>query len=272
MWVNIEPDTFPVVWVGDFVEHYRESRSRMVFHVALPTNAPSNAQPYCCYLNTIIFYEQPFRVIEEGPGKGGYAEWDCIETPWNLLGYRIFEKEPGWFQLAPLVRCEGEWWELLPGQVCWRNERWEMQWRATSNTRNVEWMQRWFGMLLPEVRSEIEQTKETARLHGEIGRLQIALGEALPFLMEAQRAGAIHISNEKQRFLFDASTSLQQTNSVNVELREYQRLNRIADAVRRWKYANTDEGDGSQLTGPRNRSHRRVADRELFHALREEGM
>lgn len=145
-----EPDEFPVVWVGDFVEHHRD-RNWMVFYEVLPTTAPREAQPYCCLVNTIVFYEKPYRVI-----RGGYyAEHDRIETQWHLFGYRIFEREVGWYCCQPMIWCEGEWWHMGVGEVVWRNERWEMKHRARRDTRECDWAERWFGLHADEMQKEI---------------------------------------------------------------------------------------------------------------------
>ena len=80
----------------------------------LNTAAPANAQPYCCYINTVIFYEKPYREID-----GRYAEHDSLKTV--LEGNDI-------------LRADGELFELYGGEVKHIDGRWVM----VRNARKVQ--------------------------------------------------------------------------------------------------------------------------------------
>lgn len=87
---------------------------------------PDKTQPYCCYVNTVIFYVLPWTVRpwhhfwicnglrrSERPGTS-YEKWDEIETrlKWD-----------------DVVSFGDELFEVGGGSVVWRNKRW--------------WMKRW---------------------------------------------------------------------------------------------------------------------------------
>lgn len=80
---------------------------------ALDTKAPAQAQPYCCYVNTVIFYEKPYRDV-----GGRFAEYGRIETV--LEGNDV-------------LNIEGELFELMGGTVSWQNSQWVM----TRNARRI---------------------------------------------------------------------------------------------------------------------------------------
>lgn len=77
----------------------------------LATDAPAVARPHCCYLRTVIFYEDPYRVTD----GGNYAEWDRAET---LL------------RLDDLIEFEGETFKVLSGRVQRIDDRWTMRFNA----------------------------------------------------------------------------------------------------------------------------------------------
>ena len=72
----------------------------------LLTDAPENASPWCCYLQTVIFYEQPWRKC-----RGEFAKHDQIET--RLAGDDI-------------VLIDREKFRLFGGKVRWSDGRWVM--------------------------------------------------------------------------------------------------------------------------------------------------
>lgn len=93
------------------------------FYEPIATTAPKDAQPYCCYIRTVMFYEQPYRVVD-----GMYAKHDQVETQWDTLGSRWTEQDLGWASLAPFVEHDGQIYELGGGQVVWRNGAWCCRW------------------------------------------------------------------------------------------------------------------------------------------------
>ena len=75
----------------------------------LPVDAPASAQPWCCYSDTIIFYEQPYRVVE-----GNYADHGRCRTR---------------FKLEDVLGLGGDQWLVQSGSVAWSGGRWVMVWR-----------------------------------------------------------------------------------------------------------------------------------------------
>ncbi len=84
--------------------------------------APPKAAPYCCYINTVIFYHFPYivrppRGWRDRNGKfhrqtvGSFVEWDRVRT-------RLVWDE--------LVRFAGERFEIGGGRVMWAQRRWWM--------------------------------------------------------------------------------------------------------------------------------------------------
>lgn len=85
----------------------------------LPTKAPSpaNAQPWCCYINTVIFYARPYRssattnIWRDGDryrigSKGQLVVYDKVET-------RMIWDD--------VVEFEGERFTVGGGEVVWRS-------------------------------------------------------------------------------------------------------------------------------------------------------
>lgn len=111
-----------------FVE--RPKPFRIVIWEPILTKAPcpSRAQPYCCYIKTVIFYHRPYIVRpfktfwRDRSGKfhassSGYEQWDQVET-----------------RLAcdDVVSFEGELFSVGLGEVVWVNapdqaRRWYMR-------------------------------------------------------------------------------------------------------------------------------------------------
>lgn len=98
---------------------------RLVIWEPLPTKAPcpALAQPFCCYMRTVIFYLRPYvlrrwsRMWRDGRGclradpPGSYERWDQVET---RLSYH------------DVVEFEGELFDVWGGTVRWARKRWWM--------------------------------------------------------------------------------------------------------------------------------------------------
>lgn len=113
------------MWVNAF-ETERITGSLLAFFEPLLTGAPPDAIPYCCYLSTVVFYQRPLEIGSDGR----YIQHDEAEAQWNLLGQRWTDDHVGFAALAPFVQHDGHVYELVGGQVIWRNGRWTMRWTA----------------------------------------------------------------------------------------------------------------------------------------------
>lgn len=90
----------------------------------LLTKAPSppKAAPFCCYINTVIFYCSPYivrpwrRIYRSGARlehcRGGFEQWDQIETR---------------FHWDDRVAFQGDRFEITGGTVLWAKRRWWMR-------------------------------------------------------------------------------------------------------------------------------------------------
>ena len=76
---------------------------------ALPVDAPSTASPLCCYINTVIFYETPSRVVD-----GAFAEHGRCETA---------------LRLDDVLLWQGRQWIITSGSVAWTKGAWYMVWK-----------------------------------------------------------------------------------------------------------------------------------------------
>jgi hypothetical protein len=85
----------------------------------LKTHAPppDEAEPYCCYRNTVIFYE-------------ARREGSAIKEMTRCEHYNL--------AAAPaehLVYHDGKWWEVQPDCVLWRNDQWQFRYRLDARGR-----------------------------------------------------------------------------------------------------------------------------------------
>lgn len=127
-------------WINHFdAETNRLNPNRAIFWEPLQTTAPQNAEPYCCLLNTVIFYK---------PGKRGLEQYDEVKTEWDLLGWRFSDKLDGFAGVAALVWFDHDWWELINGEVTWDDWcGWQMK-REARRLRDDDW--RWQYLEPPE--------------------------------------------------------------------------------------------------------------------------
>ena len=112
------------MWHNTFeIEQY--NTRALYFYEPINTTAPrENCQPYCCLINTVVFYKQPYTP----DGKGGYQVWDRVETQFDNYGNRFTEEDWGFQSLAPFVIHDGKIYEISTGQVIWRDGHWYTRW------------------------------------------------------------------------------------------------------------------------------------------------
>ncbi len=104
----------------------------------LPTKSPGPnlTQPYCCYINTVIFYCKPYRVRQYG------KPWrlsDRHELGWSKGGncFEIWDELETLFRSNQVLHFDGMFWELFGGRVIWRHKRWWMRRSGYKNTRRA---------------------------------------------------------------------------------------------------------------------------------------
>ncbi|MCL5997077.1 MAG: hypothetical protein M1546_13620 [Chloroflexi bacterium] len=118
-----DPPKRHLMWRNSFETEAHGLRG-MYFYEPITTAAPPSAKPYCCYMNHVIFYKQPYQVLPDH----SFEKWDEVETQWDLLGQRWTDEDLGWASLAPFVEHKGQIYELGGGSVIWRDGKWFLQW------------------------------------------------------------------------------------------------------------------------------------------------
>lgn len=80
----------------------------------LSVTAPSIARPYCCYMNTVIFYVFPSVVTKHG----GFLEWERVETllRWDLR--ILVNGSPFKCGGGRVIRWRGHWWMRRDARRC----------------------------------------------------------------------------------------------------------------------------------------------------------
>lgn len=108
----------------------------------LETHAPQDAEPYCCYLKTVIFYE--------GRAWGNAAKeitrcdhYDLAAAPSSHLLY-----------------IGGTWYEVSSGKVLWRNDRWYYRFTLDARTQRA----RIANLGVQALRAEYQGDKESGEL------------------------------------------------------------------------------------------------------------
>jgi hypothetical protein len=114
------------MWINEFEHGQTRYNVLICFWEPLDTDAPREAEPYCCLLDQVVFYKYPY----ESDDSGGFAAWNQVASRWNLLGTRWTDEDIGWSALAPFVLHKGEVWELTTSKVVWRGGRWFKRWTA----------------------------------------------------------------------------------------------------------------------------------------------
>lgn len=105
------------MWTNEYQTEPYGTRGRHFFE-PLKVEAPETAQPYCCYANTVVFYE-------DATCRKEVARCD---SKWNLLGQRFNQDLEGLPGVAPFVWHEGELYELGSGDVVWHDDGWHVRW------------------------------------------------------------------------------------------------------------------------------------------------
>lgn len=108
----------------------RDSAKRLTLMEPVSCTAPSIARPYCCYINTVIFYVWPYVVVKPrtGPWKdtspGNFLEWERIETilSWNER-----------------IVFDGQQYEVAGGRVIRHSKTWWMKRDARLHEPPVRW-------------------------------------------------------------------------------------------------------------------------------------
>lgn len=85
----------------------------------LETHAPQDAEPYCCYLNTVIFYE-------------GRA-WGSAAKEMTRCKHYDLAAAPS----PHLLWIKGMWYEVQGGRVLWRKEQWHYQFTLDARTQQA---------------------------------------------------------------------------------------------------------------------------------------
>lgn len=75
----------------------------------LDIDAPKSADPLCCYIDTVIFYEVPHRLVS----GGGAAEHGRVRLP---------------IRLDDEIEAPGGSYLVQAGRVRWEQGHWEMVW------------------------------------------------------------------------------------------------------------------------------------------------
>ncbi len=110
---------------------------RLVIWEPILTKAPgpSRAQPYCCYIKTVVFYHRPYTIRpfktfwRDRSGKlhassSGYEQWDQVET-------RLANDD--------IVEFQGERFSVGLGAVEWTNAPAQpRRWYMRRDARRVE--------------------------------------------------------------------------------------------------------------------------------------
>jgi hypothetical protein len=94
--------------IRDFgCEVVRESAKRITVLEPVSYKVPSIARPYCCYINTVIFYLYPYQVARD---SHGYLEWDRVDTLLSWESEILFEGQIYVVGGGRVIRHRKSWW------------------------------------------------------------------------------------------------------------------------------------------------------------------
>jgi len=87
------------------------------------TKAPSPArcQPWCCYIQTVIFYHRPYI-----PGRWSASRWSDGRLHVDRGGFVEFDQVETRLSWDHVVRFDGDLFVIAGGRVAWRHQRWWM--------------------------------------------------------------------------------------------------------------------------------------------------
>jgi hypothetical protein len=117
-----------VVNIGDCLAWQRAERPWLL-HVWEPlrTKAPATprAGPFCCYIQTIIFYHEPY--IADWP-RGGRDRNGIFHPDWNSRGFIQWDQIESRMAINDVVKYRGDLFEIGSGHVIWcgKQLRWWM--------------------------------------------------------------------------------------------------------------------------------------------------
>lgn len=91
------------------VECYVEKLSpkRITITEPLSWKAPSIAQPYCCYWNTVIFYVWPHQTKRDGMS---FQEWDRVDYCFPCDSEAEIDGQIYTVGTGRVIRFRGSWW------------------------------------------------------------------------------------------------------------------------------------------------------------------
>lgn len=100
---------------------------------SLETKAPSpaHAQPWCCYLDTVIFYHRPYLVAPPRP----WRDRDGKLHPASHGSFVEYGQATMRLARVTLFQFEGQAFERQGGQVLWRHRGWWCVYAAHRGTR-----------------------------------------------------------------------------------------------------------------------------------------
>lgn len=92
----------------------------------IPTHAPSPARvrPWCCYIQTVIFYDRYWAVRQFGrPWKRSASSWG-----WTTRGgFEVYDQVETRLAHDDVVSFDGDHWLVGGGAVRWHRGRWWMR-------------------------------------------------------------------------------------------------------------------------------------------------
>lgn len=106
-------------WQEGPITRDKGAKNNRCFWERLHSDAPQNAQPYCCLVNTVIFYKE----------QNDHTEL-CREDTYGFSG-----ASPTILSDPSAKDGEPIFYEVAGGKVLWKEGYWWMRWSAWSNTR-----------------------------------------------------------------------------------------------------------------------------------------
>ncbi len=83
--------------------------------------SPSRCQPYCCFLDTVIFYHRPYIGARERPSR-----WRDGSVHRGGIVFATFDRVRARLRLDDWVTFDGDTFRITSGRVIWARHRWWM--------------------------------------------------------------------------------------------------------------------------------------------------